>query len=363
MDGLSGRDGTDGRDGTWIDTAVVNDGGDLLLGLSDGQVLNVGRVVGPPGVGDRGPAGLPGAPGRDGNTILSGPRPPSADDGVEGDFWIDLSTPGFSLHKRDGDGWTLQADLRHIIKPGPVTAVGGGGGGSGGGGKGELQNTRTLPLVNAKAFRKSIPAKHCQQPGTLLSQEDANKYLIKAVQNAMVTVGELPPEFPTDGQLWWCSAEELTDAVHIYLQDFNDDTKSVWTVQPTSPVSLEGIENIRTGLEGDLIELHNKRAAGQEDDIVLTNQDLQTLAQDQTRHDDAITTSISRRHHPAAQQGWRCRSRSDHNEFDERLDALEAQDQDGGDYVEKTGVNKITGEWRIKAGGRTLLKVMKPPRS
>ena len=36
---------------------------------------------------------------------------------------------------------------------------------------------------------------------------------------------------------------------------------------------------------------------------------------------------------------------------DERLDALEAQDQDGGDYVEKTGVNKITGEWRIKAGG------------
>ena len=95
--------------------------------------MNVGRVVGPPGEGERGPAGLPGAPGRDGNTILSGPRPPAADDGVEGDFWIDLSTPGFSLHKRDGDGWALQADLRHIIKPGPVTAVGGGGGGGGGG--------------------------------------------------------------------------------------------------------------------------------------------------------------------------------------------------------------------------------------
>ena len=115
---------------------------------------------------------------------------------------------------------------------------------------------------------------------------------------------------------------------------------------------LEGIENSITGIEGDLIELHNnvRQVKG---DIVLTNQDLQTLAQDQTRQDDAITTN--------SRDITQLRSRVGDVEAgqikqDERLDALEAQDQDGGDYVEKTGVNKITGEWRIKAGGRTLLK-------
>ena len=262
------------------------------------------------------------------------------------------STPEFGFYKRTSGSWTKLANLR--TPPGNVggkmtPGAGGGAGGGPGGGGGELQNTRTLPLVNPTSFRKSIPAA-LPEPGTLLSQEDANKYLIKAVQNAMVTVGELPPEFPTDGQLWWCSAgDSLT--LYIYLQDFNDDTQSVWTVA-SPPVSLEGIENSITGIEGDLIELHNnvRQVKG---DIVLTNQDLQTLAQDQTRQDDAITTN--------SRDITQLRSRVGDVEAgqikqDERLDALEAQDQDGGDYVEKTGVNKITGEWRIKAGGRTLLK-------
>ena len=48
---------------------------------------------------------------------------------------------------------------------------------------------------------------------------------------------------------------------------------------------------------------------------------------------------------------------------DERLDALEAQDQDGDSITSRRpAFNKITGEWRIKAGGRTLLKGMKSTR-
>ena len=74
--------------------------------------------------------------------------------------------------------------------------------------------------MNPTSFRKSIP-RHLPEPGTLLSQEDANKYLIKAVQNAMVTVGELPPEFPTDGQLWWCSSKDDELTLYIYVQDFD----------------------------------------------------------------------------------------------------------------------------------------------
>ena len=85
-DGAAGRDGKDGlpgRTGESLDTAVVNSEGHLLLGTTDGQVIDVGRVVGPVGAsGARGPAGLPGEPGRDGNTILAEPRDPNAEDGA-----------------------------------------------------------------------------------------------------------------------------------------------------------------------------------------------------------------------------------------------------------------------------------------
>ena len=31
-------------DGSWIDSAIVNGRGDLLIGLSDGEVINAGSV-------------------------------------------------------------------------------------------------------------------------------------------------------------------------------------------------------------------------------------------------------------------------------------------------------------------------------
>ena len=77
----------------------------------------------------------------------------------------------------------------------------------------------------------------------------------------------------------------------------------IWAAAP--PVSLDGIEASITGIEGDLIELHNN-VRDVKGDVVRTNQDLQALAQDQIRQD-------------------------------ERLDALEAQDQDGGDYLLGSG--------------------------
>ena len=33
----------------------------------------------------------------------------------------------------------------------------------------------------------------------------------------MVTVGELPPEFPVDGQTWWCSAGDFL-TLYIYCR-------------------------------------------------------------------------------------------------------------------------------------------------
>ena len=231
----------------------------------------------------------------------------------------------------------MQADLRVTIKPGPVTGLGGGGSSSGGGGNAELQNTRTLPLVNPTSFRKRIP-QALPEPGSLLNQEDANNYLLRAVKDAMVHVGDTPPDNATEGQLWWSqNDDELTLYIRI------DDT---W-VPASPPVSLDGIETSITGIQGDLIELHNN-VRDVKGDVVLTNQDLQALAQDQTRQDEAITTN--------GRDITQLRSRvgdveASQGKQDERLDALEAQDQDGGDYIEKKG-GTMTGPLKFDAGSR-----------
>ena len=58
--GSAGIPGLRGTDGSWVDSAIVNGRGDLLIGLSDGEVINAGSVLGPVGAtGQPGPAGLP----------------------------------------------------------------------------------------------------------------------------------------------------------------------------------------------------------------------------------------------------------------------------------------------------------------
>ena len=124
-DGSPGRDGRPGRQGdpglpgvpgtpgVSLDTAVVNADGDLLFRLTDGAVINAGRVLGP--AGDPGPAGgvgLPGRDGEDGAAVLSGPRAPQQSDGEEGDHWIDISSAEFGFYKKGGNGWNKLANLR-----------------------------------------------------------------------------------------------------------------------------------------------------------------------------------------------------------------------------------------------------------
>ena len=171
--GTDGKDGLPGRDGSYVDTAVVNGNGHLLLGLSDGQVIDVGRVVGPVGAtGERGATGLPGEPGVDGAAVLSGPRAPQESDGEEGDHWIDISSAEFCFYKKSGNGWVKLANLRQPAQDRLIGAgVGGGNGNGGGSGGGTLQNTRTLPLVNPSI------------PDGLETQEDYNVFVYDALSN------------------------------------------------------------------------------------------------------------------------------------------------------------------------------------
>ena len=169
--GLPGRDGAEGVPGRDIQTAVVTPDGDLLVGLSDGSIINCGTVIGPAGAtGVPGATGLTGEAGRDGTAVLSGPRAPQSTDGMEGDHWIDISSAEFGFFKKSGNGWSKLANLRQPAKDPRIGPVAGGGGG-GGGGKGELQNTRTLPLVNPSI------------PDGLETQEDYNVFVYDALSN------------------------------------------------------------------------------------------------------------------------------------------------------------------------------------
>ena len=139
--GRDGRDGVDGGAGVSLDSVLVNSQGELLVGLTDGQVINAGRVVGPAGAtGERGLTGLRGEAGRDGNSILSGYKAPSDDEGQDGDFYIDLSSPNYDFYgpKRSG-GWggrttfLKQPPAQQNTPARSFPPVGGGGAGGGGG--------------------------------------------------------------------------------------------------------------------------------------------------------------------------------------------------------------------------------------
>ena len=147
-DGLQGEIGPSGQDGVSLDTAVVNSNGHLLLGLTNGSVVDVGRVVGPAGAtGERGLTGLSGPAGIDGNSCITGFEPPSQDLGNEGDSYIDCSSAEFAFYRKSGGDWTNIANLRQPAKDrlvgaganaGGSTGNGGSGGGSGGGGSSEV---------------------------------------------------------------------------------------------------------------------------------------------------------------------------------------------------------------------------------
>ena len=55
-----------------VETALVSSGGDLLIQLTDGTIVNAGRVRGMPGPqGEKGEQGIRGAHGKDGIGLTS----------------------------------------------------------------------------------------------------------------------------------------------------------------------------------------------------------------------------------------------------------------------------------------------------
>ena len=275
--------GAPGRDGTSIDTAIVNADGNLLLGLTDGNVLNVGRVVGPPGAtGAAGPTGLPGRAGRDGNTILSGTHAPSDDEGSEGDFWIDTSSPLFDFYGKGSSGWRKLTSLRapQTNVGGQMTpAAGGGSGGGGGGGAGALQNTATLPLANPTRFKNTRDLPDASGLGV---QKDFNEWVYACLlsfdaDGSKISVGQIPPMPSEVGMLWFSTNDdELT--LFIYVDD-----QSGW-VPAAPPVSLDGINTAIANVDAELMKI-NANVAMNKSELDEKALDIQL---DQDRQDEKI---------------------------------------------------------------------------
>ncbi len=95
--------------------AIVS--GDLILGLSDGTLINAGRVQGPQGIqGPPGAVGSTGLKGTDGNTLHTVAGRPRPDLGREGDYAInqvDLEIFG----PKQNMGWGSGKSIRPKVPP------------------------------------------------------------------------------------------------------------------------------------------------------------------------------------------------------------------------------------------------------
>ena len=94
-----------------VSAAVVS--GELILGLSSGQLIRAGFVQGVQGLqGPQGPKGDTGRPGADGNTLLHGPGSPLIDEGNAGDFYIDTTRSWLYGPKTNANGWGSPVKLK-----------------------------------------------------------------------------------------------------------------------------------------------------------------------------------------------------------------------------------------------------------
>ena len=173
--------------------------GDLIIGLSDGSIINCGRVQGPQGLdGPAGPIGAPGRPGQDGNTILTSEGFPRPDVGTNGDYIIDKVSWTIYGPKANGvwgTGTPLRGNSKDVnqkrdLADGVPTA------GEGEGGGGRIYNTNNLALTGlgrSRTERRSTPWRRHhsrgQRPQVSIQPEPVDCQLICCAGRSAARVG------------------------------------------------------------------------------------------------------------------------------------------------------------------------------
>ena len=184
-----------------VSAAVLE--GNLILGLSNGSIIDCGTVQGPMGLtGEQGPMGATGKPGLDGNTIHTVEGAPSYDLGRDGDFAI--NTAVWEIYSKSSGQWGTGTPLRGNKRNGKgdtglENVMGGPEGGDGSGG-GRLYNTGNLPL--AGTGRITAPGGNIIPEGTNLTyQSNANKWIVDSLSalDAALPINEVD-ELPDEGK-------------------------------------------------------------------------------------------------------------------------------------------------------------------
>ena len=217
-------------------------GGDLIIGLSDGSIINCGRVQGPQGLkGDQGPMGATGRAGADGNTIHTVSGIPDTTLGKDGDYAIDSRV--WNIYgPRSAGQWGTATPLRGNRKGEPPTGRKepifgnepiGEGGGSGGKRYYNTANLRlagkTKPPTGGERELSDDPALHrIDVPGgniipegdQLVYQADLNDWVyqsLSALDDALPIEkyeGDLPDEGKYNGDM-----ALHNDSLWIYLDN------------------------------------------------------------------------------------------------------------------------------------------------
>ena len=130
-----------------VDTALVSANGDLLIQLTDGNIINAGKVRGAQGPqGERGLMGMKGDPGRDGVDGAqwhTGVGTPEVTLGENGDLYMDVASALIPIWQKVNGDWLFLANL----KPTPQF-TGGGEGAAGGGGSVIIHPGPQPPIVD-----------------------------------------------------------------------------------------------------------------------------------------------------------------------------------------------------------------------
>ena len=126
--------------------------------------------------------------------------------------------------------------------------------------------TRDVKLTHPTRGLKDLPSS-----GSLKTQEDANQYIINAIEHAMVSVGPDEPEKPVVGQLWWSTKDdELT--LYIYVEAEGGGFEFV---PAAPPVSLNGITDSIANIDASLMQVNANIAMNKKDidDVTLDFQE------------------------------------------------------------------------------------------
>ena len=280
-------------------------GGELVLSLPSGQIINCGLVQGPPGPkGSVGSPGPKGDAGLDGCTLLHGPGFPDPAMGKSGDFYWMVSPEVGVFGPKTAGGWGSPVILSRPITASkadykPIAGQSGGGGSTGdGSGPSKVYTNQVIPTGSGrlKGRNNKTAVEYFGSPngilapsGPLNSQANINGWIVKALEelDAVVPVA-IVDTLPTKGEytgdlvlcegslhiwaetewvavssqggavlsdirpvgdfeegaLWFCTADDdLT--LYVYLGDGADQG---W-VPAAPPVSLDGIESNITLLQ------------------------------------------------------------------------------------------------------------------